>query len=298
MSTVLLAGGTGFIGSRLVEILRGNNYTVRVLSRSPQQEGQFFWNPAAGILDDTALQDVDCVVNLAGAGIADRRWTKARRRNILESRIKSAQTFRNAFEHNGFRPQVYVSASAIGYYGNSGERWMTETDLPADNGFLAECSRQWEAAADEIAALGVRTVKLRFGMVLAKGGGALDELVKPLRFGVGAYFGDGRPWYSWIHRDDVCRMIIWAIENPQVEGVFNAAAPHPVRNKILLKAISKAMRQPAIFIPVPAFALRLVLGEMAAVVLDSNRVSSEKSIQKGFQFQYPEPESALSQIFE
>lgn len=296
MPTILLAGGTGLIGARLAEMLREKGHTVRLLTRSPKSENQFGWNPAAGILDEAALQNVDFVINLAGAGIADKRWTAARKREIIESRVQSARTLRDAFSRLGIRPKAYLSASAIGYYGNSGERRMTETDAPVDESFMVECCRQWEAAADEVAALGIRTVKFRIGVVLAKEGGALAEFVKPLRFGLGGYFADGQAWYSWIHLDDVCRFFTWAVENSSVEGVFNAVAPQPVRNKDLVKAIAKAMHQPAIFAPGPAFVMRLALGEMSAVILNSNLVSSEKAMQAGFQFQYPELAAALDSI--
>ena len=297
MPTVLLAGGSGLIGRRLAEILLEKGFAVRILSRSPQGEGQFAWNPAAGTMDDAALEGIDAVVNLAGSGIADKRWTTARKRDLVESRVQSARTLRSAFGRTGLKPLVYLSSSAIGYYGNSGERWMTETDQPVDNSFMVECCRQWESAADEVAALGIRTVKLRIGIVLAREGGALAEFVKPLRLGIGGYFADGHAWYSWVHIDDVCRFFIWAIENPAIEGVFNVAAPHPVRNKDLLKAIARAMHQPAVFVPAPPFALRLVLGEMAVVVLNSNRIAANKAIQAGFQFRYPELAGALEQIF-
>lgn len=297
MPTVLLAGGSGLIGSRLAAMLLEKGYSIRILSRSPKGQGQFLWDPAAGTIDNAALQNVDCVINLAGTGIADRRWTKARKRRLIESRVQTARTLRNAFERTGLRPRAFLSSSAIGFYGNSGERRMTEAGPPVDNSFMVKCCRQWEAAADEVAALGIRTVKLRIGIVLTREGGALAEFVKPLRFGVGGYFADGQAWYSWIHLDDVCRLFIWAMENPAVEGVFNAVAPHPVRNKELLKAIARAMHQPAIFVPAPAFAMRLVLGEMAAVVLNSNRIASEKVVQAGFHFQYPDLKGALEQIF-
>jgi uncharacterized protein (TIGR01777 family) len=297
MKNVLLAGGSGLIGRRLAEMLREKNYSVRILTRSPKGEGQFFWNPAAEKIEDAALQNIDYVVNLTGAGIAEKRWTAARKREIIESRVQSACILRGAFERLNARPKAYLSASAIGFYGNSGEQVMTETSAPADKGFLTECCQQWESAADEVAALGIRTTKLRIGIVLAKEGGALTEFVKSLRFGLGAYFADGRAWHSWIYRDDVCRFFIWAIENQEVEGIFNVVAPHPVRNKNLVKAIAKGMRQPAIFAPVPAFALRLMLGEMAAAILGSNLVSSEKAQNAGFEFRYPQLAGALEAIF-
>jgi uncharacterized protein len=188
-------------------------------------------------------------------------------------------------------PACYLGASAIGYYGNSGEALVYEHDHPADRTFMVQCCEAWETAHEEIGALGIRTVLLRIGVVLSKEGGALPELIKPLRLGLGAHFGDA--WYSWIHRDDVCRMFLWALEQPQAEGVYNAVAPHPERNKNLMQAAAKAMKQWAVFAQAPTFALRLLLGEMSAVVLNSNRVSAEKILQAGFKFRYPDAESAL-----
>ena len=242
------------------------------------------------------MHSIDCVINLAGAGIADKRWTAARKRLLVESRVQSARALRDAFIRLGSRPRVYLSASAIGYYGNSGERMMTEADAPTDNSFMVDCCRQWEAAADEVAALGIRTVKFRIGIVLAREGGALAEFVKPLRFGLGAYFADGKAWYSWIHRDDVCRLFLWAMDNVDANGVFNAVAPGPVRNKQLVQSTAKALGKAAIIAPAPAFALRIMLGEMSAVVLNSNRVSAQKALQAGFRFEHPDLDEALANV--
>jgi uncharacterized protein (TIGR01777 family) len=297
MPTTLLAGGSGLIGKRLSEMLHAQGHSVRLLTRTPRGEGQFAWNPAAGTLDETALEGIDYVINLAGAGIADRRWTAARKRALVESRVQSADVLRRAFERSGLRPRAYISASAIGYYGDSGEALMAEASAPADQSFMVECCQKWEQAADAVAALGIRTVQLRIGVVLATEGGALAEFVKPLRFGLGTYFADGQAWYSWIHRDDVCRAFIWALENEAAEGVFNAVAPQPARNRDLVRATARAMRQPVLMLPAPAFALRLMLGEMSAVVLNSNRVSAEKIERAGFQFEFPALESALGEIF-
>lgn len=296
MSTVLLAGGTGLIGSRLTKMLRAQSHTVRILTRRPSGENQYAWDPESGAIDDRALPGVDHVINLAGAGIADKRWTAARKRLLIDSRVQSARTLRDAFIRLGTRPRSYLSASAIGIYGNSGERMMTEADAPVDNSFMVDCCRQWEAAADEVAALGIRTVKFRIGIVLAKEGGALAEFVKPLRFGLGAYFADGKAWYSWIHRDDVCRLFLWAMDAPDVAGVFNAAAPNPARNKQLVQSTAKALGRAAVIAPAPALALRLALGEMSVVVLNSNRVSAQKVLQSGFRFEHPELDEALNSI--
>lgn len=296
--TILLAGGTGLIGSRLAEMLRMGGHEVLLLSRRPNPSKNIFgWNPAAGTVDDEAVRRADFVVNLAGAGIADGRWTASRKREIIESRTQSARTLRDAFQRTGHQPQAYISASAIGFYGNAGDRLMHETDPPGTDGFMPPTCAAWEQAADEVTALGIRTVKIRIGIVLAKEGGALAEIVKPLHFGLGTYFADGQAWYSWVHRDDVCRMFIWAIENQAVMGVFNAVAPAPARNVELVKAAAKAMHQPAVFVPAPALALRVVLGEMADVVLNSTRVSAEKIEQAGFKFQFPDLAGALQDIF-
>ncbi|MBK6994418.1 MAG: TIGR01777 family protein [Lewinellaceae bacterium] len=296
-STILIAGGSGLIGSRLTEMLHSQGHTVRLLSRSPKGIGQFFWNPATDEMDAEALQDVDYVVNLAGAGIADKRWTAARKKELIESRVKSAATLYRAMERMAMRPKAYLSAAAVGIYGNSGETWIREDTAPFDQSFMVECCQNWESSADEMLRLGIRTVKFRIGVVLAKEGGALAEIVKPLRFGLGAYFGNGQAWWPWIHRDDVCGAFIWAIENQAVEGVFNLCTPDPARGKDLVKATAKAMKQPAVFLPAPAFVLRLIFGEMSAVILNSNRVSSEKLTQAGFEFQWPKLNAALRDIF-
>ena len=295
--SILLAGGTGFIGARMAEVFKGKGHEVRILTRTPRGDGQFGWNLAAGTIDDLAVAGVDVVINLAGAGIADGRWTPARKKLIIDSRVQSARLLREAFQRLQHFPKAYLSISGIGYYGNSGESRVYETDTPADNGFMVQCCAAWEQGVEEIGALGIRTAIFRAGIVLDKSGGALREMARPLLFGIGGYFADGQAWYSWIHRDDLCRMFLWAAETPAVEGIFNAVSPHPARNVDFIKAVAKAMRKPALFIPAPAFALRLVFGEMADTILFSNRVSAEKVIGAGFHFQYPELAGALARIY-
>ena len=295
--TILIAGGTGLIGSRLTEILQAKGHQVRLLTRSPKADGHFFWDPSKGAIDHSALEGVDAVVNLAGAGIADGRWTAARKRELVDSRVQSAAVLYQAMEKMTNRPKSYLSASAIGIYGNSGENWMQESTPPVEQSFLVDCSQQWEAAADQMRQLDIRTIKFRIGIVLAKEGGALAEIVNPLRFGLGAYFGDGQAWWSWIHRDDVCGAFVWGIDNQAVEGVFNLVAPNPARGKDLVKSIAEAREKAAIFLPAPSFVLRMVFGEMSAVILNSNRVSAEKISKAGFEFQWPQIDAALRDIF-
>ncbi|MBK6930089.1 MAG: TIGR01777 family protein [Saprospirales bacterium] len=295
--TILVAGGSGFIGARLTELFRHKGYTVRLLTRRPTAAGQYAWDPLAGVIDDQAVAGADFVINLTGAGIAEQRWTPARKQLLIDSRVQSARLLREAFQRLGHQPKAYLAASAIGFYGNSGERWVAEDDAPAGGGFMVECCAAWEQAAETIGAMGIRTVIFRTGIVLDRSGGALREIIKPMRFGIGGYFGNGQAWYSWIHRDDMCRMYLWAAENPGIEGTFNAVAPHPARNIDLIKAVARAMRQTAIFVPAPEFALRAVFGEMADTILFSNRVTAEKIIRAGFHYQFSDLPDALTDIF-
>lgn len=300
MHTILLAGGTGLIGQRLQMLLTSQGHTVRILSRRPKTAGQYAWDPATGALDESALDGVTAVINLAGAGIADARWTPARKRELIDSRVQSARTLREAIARRTERPQVYVSASAIGIYGDSGEAWQYENaaiEQGSNRPFMVDCCDQWEQAADGMAALGVRTVKIRIGIVLDPHGGALAEMARPLQFGLGGYFGNGQAWYSWIHRDDICRMLLWAVETPAATGVYNGVAPQPERNVDFIKKTAKALQKTALFAPAPALLMKLALGEMSAVVLNSNRVNADKVQAAGFTFLYPGLAEALSDLY-
>ncbi|MEZ4920550.1 MAG: TIGR01777 family oxidoreductase [Saprospiraceae bacterium] len=294
--TILLAGGSGLVGSRLQQLLTEAGYTVRLLTRSPKAENHFFWDPMQNKLDEQALAGVHAVINLTGAGIADKRWTPSRKKILIDSRVLSTQLLGEAIARMPEKPQAFISASAIGYYGNSGEHTMTETDSPVGEGFMIECCEAWEQAAHQAIQSGIRTVILRIGVVLTPDGGALAELIKPLRFGLGSYFSNGKAWWSWIHIDDLCRQFIWAMETNSVEGTFNAVAPNPVRNLPLVKSLASAMKKNALFAPVPALALQLALGEMSQVVLNSNRIISDKIQAAGFQYKHPQLEGALQDL--
>ena len=296
--TILIAGGTGLIGTRLTNHFRAAGHTIRILSRKPKGADQFAWDLAAKEIDEAAVAGADVVINLTGAGIADKRWTPARKRLIIDSRVESAQLLLDTFQGLNHWPKTYLSAGGVGYYGNSGDDWMNENDAPVDNSFLVETCMAWELEAEKIGAAGVRTVVLRTGIVLDPLGGALRELLKTLRFGFGTYFGDGQAWYSWIHPHDLCHMLEWAAKTPTVEGIYNAVAPHPARNIDLVKAIAAARNQTAIFAPVPEFGLRLLFGEMADAILFSTRASAEKVIKAGFDFHYPKLDMALTNLFE
>ncbi len=300
MPTVLLAGGSGLIGSRLGQLLREGGHEVLLLSRRPRPGGPFpafQWDPVKQTIDDEAVRRADYVINLAGASIAGKPWTSGRKQLIIDSRVDSARLLLSAFERLAHRPAAYISSSAIGYYGDRGEDWVDESSPPG-KGFLPESCIAWEKAIGAVARAGIRTVAIRIGIVLSARGGAMAKMLMPFRFGGGAYFGDGSQWYSWIHIDDLCRLFIKAMEDGSMKGAYNGAAPYPVTNKELAEALKKALGKAALLVPAPALFLRLAMGEMADVVLHSTRVSSEKIEAAGFEFLFPTLEAALPDLLE
>lgn len=299
MKKVLIAGGTGLVGKRLSQLLVERNYEVSHLSRKENLDAVFpayRWNVAEGFADPKAFQGIDYIINLAGTGVADKRWTTERKKSIIDSRVNSTILLKDMIEAMDEPPKAYIAASAIGYYGNRGEELLLENSKPGTNGFLPECVIKWENAIEEIAATGLRTPIIRIGIVLSMQGGALKEMQFPFNFFAGVYFGKGQQWYSWIHLDDLCEMLIMAIENEKINGIYNGVAPYPARNIDLIKAIKKAGNYPAFFIQAPAFAMRLGLGALSAVVLDSAKVSAKKIEAAGFQFKYPNLDPALAHL--
>lgn len=300
MSTVLIGGGSGLIGTRLSQLLTQREYTVWHLSRHPDSEDIFptyHWDAKRQQIDQEAVDKADYVINLAGAGIADQRWTEERKQVIIDSRVNTTRLLRDSFARSASPPKAFVSASAVGYYGDRGDQVLMEADPPGD-GFLSKSCRLWEASVQEVAELGIRTAMVRTGIVLSTQGGALPKMMLPLKAFAGTYFGDGKQWYSWIHIDDLCRIYIHLLENEALAGPYNGAAPHPVTNYTFVKKVAEAMGKPAAMIPAPAFALRLAMGEMSHAVLDSVRASADKIQQADFDFHYPEVLPALKNVLE
>ncbi len=301
MQTVVIAGGTGLLGKHLSHLLTEKGYAVRHLSRKRNLEATFpafAWNLNAGTIDEDVFQNADYVINLAGANLADSRWTKARKKVIIESRTQSTLLLKSAIEKMDERPKAYISASAIGFYGNSGEQLMKETAAPGNDGFISECVVAWEKAIEKVNETGIRTVALRTGVVLSTKGGALKELLTPFKFLTGSYFGNGQQWYSWIHIEDMSRIFLKAIEDDNIKDIYNAVAPNPERCKDLVYTLKKALKSPALVLPVPAFTLKLIMGEMSSIILDSTKVSSEKIQKAGYEFKFPELLPALKDILE
>ena len=292
---VVVTGGTGFLGAALVGALRADGHVVVVLTRRPARApGEVQWAPAAGLdVWARSFEGAGAVVNLAGEPIAEGRWTAARKRAILSSRLEATSGVVAALRAAGVPGATLLSGSAIGYYGTPGDMPLDESS-PAGTDFLATVCREWEAEAREADA---RVVLLRTGLVLARGGGALQQLALPFHVFAGGPLGSGRQVMSWIHRDDWIAMVRWALANPAVQGPLNLTAPAPVTNREMATALGRTLHRPS-FMPAPAFALRLALGEMAdAMVLNGQRVLPHAAQDNGFKFQYANVAEALRAIY-
>jgi len=306
MKTVLITGGTGMLGKAITAYLINNGYRLIILTRRiPKEKSNIsnieyaLWDIKEQTIDIAAVQKADHIIHLAGAGVVDKKWTAAYKREIQESRTESSKLIINTLKNNLNKVQTVVSASAIGWYGEdahgSGKAFV-ETDA-ASIGFLGETCKLWEQSISPVEALQKRLVKLRIGIVLSNSGGALAEFKKPIKLGVAGILGTGKQVVSWIHIDDLCRLFMNAIENEQISGCYNAVAPEPVTNKSLTLKLAENMKG-KFFIPlhVPSFVLKIMMGDRSIEVLKSTTVSSDKIRQTGFSFLYPTIDMALRQL--
>jgi uncharacterized protein len=302
---VAITGATGFVGSRLVERLHSEGQTVLVLTRNttfaqkvfpseafPNVEIIAYTPTASGSWQDT-LSGCDAVVNLAGEPIAEGRWTPERKQEILNSRQLSTQKIVEAIAFANLKPSVLVNASAIGYYGTSETATFDETSSSGDD-FLAQVCQAWETEAKKVEASGVRLVILRFGIVLGTGG-ALGKMITPFKLFAGGPIGSGKQWFSWIHLDDIVNLILEALTKPEMQGVYNATAPNPVRMSELSQTMGQVMNRPS-WLPVPNFAIEALLGDGAIVVLEGQQVQPKRTLEAGFKYLYPNLKPALAQI--
>jgi uncharacterized protein len=293
---ILISGASGLVGAALTKAFRTEGSTVAHLVRpgGAAPDGGIRWDPATGSVDASAMEGADVVVNLNGASIAGGRWTPARKAILRASRVDATRTLVDALARLRQKPRVLVSSSAVGYYGDRGGEILTESS-GAGTGFLAELARDWEAEAMRAEASGIRTVLARFGVILSAEGGALPRMVTPFKLGVGGRFGSGKQWMPWIALEDATRAIRFVIANADMSGPVNVAAPNPVENAAFTRTLAHVLHRPAIF-PAPAFALRLALGEMADMLLASQRAHPEKLLAAGYTFRFDTLDTALKAI--
>ncbi len=297
MGNILITGASGLIGTHLTEMLLQKGHQVSHLGRSKKSGSikSFTWNVNRHQMDEDALHGIDTIIHLAGAGVADRRWTEKRKQEILNSRTRSTQLLFNVLKKENHQVTTFVSASAIGYYGFISNDELTENS-PAGTDYLANVTKQWEEEVDKIESLNIRIVKIRIGIVLSEKGGALKEMMVPIKFFVGAPLGSGNQYLSWIHIDDLCAMFCKAAEDKNMQGAYNGVGTHPVTNRALTRAIAKALSRPIFLPPIPNFILKLVIGEMADIVLGGSKVSSSKIQRAGFSFQFDNLDKALRDL--
>ena len=293
---IVVTGASGLIGSGLVGQLRQKGHkVVRLVRRASSAPDAFVWNPAAGTVDMDALCEVEGVVHLAGAPIAAKRWTPRTKRDILESRVHGTRTLAEALARLPRPPRVLVSASGVGYYGECGDKVLSE-EAAGGSGFLADVAQQWEHATAPAAAAGIRVVLMRLGVVLSAAGGALPRMVLPFRFGVGGPIGNGQQYMSWITLDDVVAAVSALLENDTVVGPVNMVAPAPVTSREFARTLGRVLRRPSL-LPLPALAVRLLMGEMGQeLLLTSTRAVPAKLSACGYTFRYPILEDALRHV--
>ncbi len=298
--TVLITGATGLVGQELVSLLLQNGITVHYLSTSKSKlvsqnnyKG-FYWNPKTSEIDLNALTDVEVIVHLAGASVA-KKWTSSYKEEIIESRVLSTRLLYKTLQKNSHQVKQIVSASAIGIYPNDLSYTYHETDNKVDNSFLSNVVKQWEEEVNQFEKLQIKVAKIRIGIVLAKNGGALQEMVKPIKMGVGAAFGSGEQYQSWIHIQDLVGIFQFVIQN-QLSGVFNGVAPYPVTNSELTKAIAKTLGKPLFLPNIPQFVMKIMLGEMHQILFSSQHVSCRKLLDLKYQFKFASLDKALNDL--
>jgi uncharacterized protein (TIGR01777 family) len=299
MGKILITGASGLVGLALTQYLLENNFEIVHLSRSKKNNSSvptFVWDIKRGYLEDGVFENISHIVHLAGAGIADQRWTEKRKQEIIDSRTKSAELLFNGVTKLNNKPDTFISASAIGYYGAiTSDNIFIEEDKPADD-FQGKVCKLWEKSADLFSDIGIRTVKLRFGVVLSVNGGALKKMLLPTKFGLGSALGSGKQFLPWVHINDVIKIISKSISDNKMQGPYNVVAPSFDTYDKFSSTLAHVLKKPYFLPNVPSFLLRLAFGEMSAIILKGSRISSEKLIKNGYKFQFDNLETALKNL--
>jgi uncharacterized protein (TIGR01777 family) len=299
MARVLITGGTGLIGRHLCKALQKKGYEVALLSRTRNIQVEipaYTWDLNKNEIEDEAVATADYIIHLAGSNIGSKRWTSKRKRLINESRINTGQLIFNKVKKQNKELKAFISASAVGYYGAlTSDQIISEPDKHG-NDFIGETCNRWEQMADRFTELGIRSVKIRTGVVLTKRGGALSKIIIPIKMGIGLVMGNGKQYLSWIHIDDLCAIYIKAIEDSNMVGSYNAVAPEYITNKEFIKNTARILGRPCWLTNIPDFAMKLIFGRMSEILLKGSRISSDKIRAAGYKFLYPSLESALKQL--
>ncbi len=297
MAVVLVTGGTGLIGKSLCKLLQSKGHSVFILSRKKiANPSYFYWNINANYIDEKAITKANYIIHLAGEGIADKRWTKSRKKVLLNSRVNSANLLFDKVKKLNPKLKGFIAASGIGYYGaTTSTKIYTEQDT-FGNDFISTICKLWEKATFQFNSLNIRTVIFRTGVVLSKNGGAYPKISNPIKLGLGMAFGNGKQYMPWIHIEDICNMYANAIENNNIQGVYNATAPEHITNKTFCKTIATILKKLFWLPNMPSFILKLILGKMGVILLEGSRISGSKIIATGFTFKFPKVKDALNNL--
>lgn len=295
---VVITGATGLIGHKLTAAIKAAGYEVYIMSRKHLPDSNaILWDLKKGFVETEKLKDTYAVIHLAGSGIADGRWTEEVKKEVISSRVDSANLLFTSFKNLGIAPQVFLSASGIGYYGADTGTQLLDENSPKTEDFISIVCQLWEDAAFQFTSIGSRVAILRTGVVLSSEGGALPRLSQTIKYFIGSPIASGKQYMSWLHIDDMCQMYVDALNNEAYNGVYNAVADEPVTNEVFTKEVAKVMKKPMFMPNVPAFVLKLIFGEMASLLIGGNKVSSKKLHDTGFKFKFPKLKEALSDFY-
>lgn len=296
---ILITGANGMLAKQLAMQLE-SEYSIRYLTRKVTQENEYLWDLTANYIDPNALKNIDTVIHLAGSSVAEKKWSEKRKKDIISSRVDSAQLILDELNNNNLSIESFISASAIGYYGTTTTDTIYNEENKKGHDFLSDVCHQWEDAAHQFKSSKVanRVAVVRIGIIFSKSGGALKKIVNPIKYGVGSGLGSGKQYMPWIHIQDLCSIFHFIVQNKNISGVFNAVSPEHVTNTELTRKIGKVINRPIILPNIPNFVLRAIFGEMSLILLNGSRVSSEKIIKQGFNFEYGNIDNALNNLLQ